>query len=260
MRSRGGRFKSGALTVAVHVFFVAVLTLGLSWQVHEPAPVQAQIWTSLPRAQPQPVPRPAPEPPPPPEPPEPVEEAPKPDIALEKKRQQETARKAREAEQEALREKARRELQTRENLAREKQEKAARERAAQQAAELKQQQAQREAAVARAREAAAAAAGEATVSAARAAEGTGRDKIAAKVRGNMRLPDNLAGNPEVVFRIQVLPTGEVVNVSLVRSSGQPAFDEAAERAILKSSPLPLPADPALAANFRDIKMPFRPRE
>jgi colicin import membrane protein len=35
-----------------------------------------------------------------------------------------------------------------------------------------------------------------------------------------------------------LPTGEIISVKLVKSSGIAAFDDAVEKGILKSSPLP----------------------
>ncbi|MFC0131551.1 protein TolA [Massilia eurypsychrophila] len=46
------------------------------------------------------------------------------------------------------------------------------------------------------------------------------------------------GKPEVVFKIEQLPSGEIISVRLTKSSGIPAFDDAVEKGILKSSPLP----------------------
>ena len=67
-----------------------------------------------------------------------------------------------------------------------------------------------------------------------------RDKISAKIRGNVILPAAVTGDPEAEFIVQQLPTGEILSVKLTRSSGNKALDDAWERAILKSSPLPLP--------------------
>ena len=53
-----------------------------------------------------------------------------------------------------------------------------------------------------------------------------------------------------------MPSGEVLNIRLKRSSGVPALDEAIERAIRRSSPLPLPANPSLFQ--RTIEFKFRP--
>jgi colicin import membrane protein len=83
-------------------------------------------------------------------------------------------------------------------------------------------------------------------------------RIRAKVRQNWILPLDLPGNPEAVFEVVQLPTGEVISVKLVKPSGNPAYDEAVHRAILKSSPLPLPSH---RADFsRALKLTFRPRD
>jgi colicin import membrane protein len=48
----------------------------------------------------------------------------------------------------------------------------------------------------------------------------------------------------------------VLSVKLARSSGNRALDDAWERAILKSSPLPRPAKPEVFV--RDLRLTFRP--
>ncbi|MCX7897103.1 MAG: TonB C-terminal domain-containing protein [Rhodocyclaceae bacterium] len=82
--------------------------------------------------------------------------------------------------------------------------------------------------------------------------------IRAKIRGNIVMPPALKGNPEAVFEVTQLPSGEVLSTRLVKSSGQPAWDLATERAILKSSPLPKPAQPQLFARVLELR--FRPLE
>ena len=79
-----------------------------------------------------------------------------------------------------------------------------------------------------------------------------------KVRQNWILPQDLQGNPEAVFDVIQLPTGEVLSVKLARSSGNAAYDAAVERAILKASPLPLPEPRSLFD--RQLKLTFRPRD
>ena len=70
----------------------------------------------------------------------------------------------------------------------------------------------------------------------------GRDSYIARlvtaIRSQMRYPASAAGNPYATLRVEQLPTGEVVNVTVTRPSGVPAFDEAVERAIRAASPLP----------------------
>lgn len=83
-------------------------------------------------------------------------------------------------------------------------------------------------------------------------------KISRKIRGNIVLPPNIQGNPEAIFEINQLPNGEVLSVKLKRSSGNLALDEAIERAIRKSSPLPKPSDPSLFERVLEIK--YKPIE
>jgi colicin import membrane protein len=83
-------------------------------------------------------------------------------------------------------------------------------------------------------------------------------KIRGKIRGNIVLTPNITGNPEAIFEVDQLPSGEVLAVKLKRSSGNKGLDEAIERAILKSSPLPKPDDPALFQRTLEIK--YKPFE
>jgi len=79
--------------------------------------------------------------------------------------------------------------------------------------------------------------------------------IAAKIKSNANYAGNtdVPGNPTVSFKVEQLPTGEVVSVKLVKSSGIPEFDDAVERSINKSSPLPKKKDGtverSLSVNF-----------
>ena len=64
------------------------------------------------------------------------------------------------------------------------------------------------------------------------------------------------GNPEAVFKVTQLPSGEVLSVKLSKSSGNRPLDEAIERAILKSSPLPKPDQPGLFQ--RELELKYKP--
>jgi colicin import membrane protein len=78
------------------------------------------------------------------------------------------------------------------------------------------------------------------------------------VRGNIVLPSGIQGNPQAVFEVTQLPSGEVLGVKILKSSGNKLLDDAIERAILKSSPLPKPDD---ASHFdRTLKIPYKPIE
>ncbi len=68
--------------------------------------------------------------------------------------------------------------------------------------------------------------------------------ITAKVKGNTSYAGSLdePGNPTASFRVEQLPTGEIISVRKIKSSGVPAFDDAVEKGITKSSPLPKKKD------------------
>jgi len=87
------------------------------------------------------------------------------------------------------------------------------------------------------------------------------DKIKAKIRGNVNKSLCGEGNPELKFEIGLLPTGELSSSpKLIKSSGSAACDEAVERAIMASEPLPLPSESSLMAQFRNLKLTFRPND
>jgi colicin import membrane protein len=83
-------------------------------------------------------------------------------------------------------------------------------------------------------------------------------RIKGKIRGNLVQPPNLHGNPVAQFVVTQLPSGEVLEIKLRRSSGNPLYDDAVERAIRKSSPLPRPDDPGVFS--RDLALTFCPDE
>ncbi|HUH91903.1 MAG TPA: cell envelope integrity protein TolA [Casimicrobiaceae bacterium] len=271
-RWSAAKWTAAILAVTVHVAFVLFLVFSVSWQSHKPEMVTAELYApekkeapkptpEPPKPQPEPAP-PPPEPPkPPPEPPKPPPEPPKPpepsqaDIALKEKQER---LKREEAERERLaaekREAEKRETEKREAAKREAEKRAqeqkrlaeARERQARETQAL-QAQAERErerqqqlaAEQARAR-----------------ADADYIRRIQAKVRGNVTLPPDLNGNPEAIFDVVQLPTGEIIDVQLVKSSGVRAYDEAVQRAILKSSPLPRPDSPDMFR--RRLTLKFRP--
>jgi colicin import membrane protein len=226
------------LAVAVHVLLAVILTFGVRWQNRAPEVISVELW--------QPPPPPAPVVQPEPPKPAPVPEAKpeprieKPDIAIKvpPKPKPKPETKPKPVAQPAPRKPDDRlaQQQLREELAREQQLLAAeRERQA-----IKDQLA-RDAAAARF-----------------AAIAGWVDKVRAKIRGNIVLPPDLKGNPEALFLVTQLPTGEVLQVRLVISSGHTAYDEAVLRAILKSSPLPKPDSPGVFE--RELKLTFRPKD
>lgn len=72
------------------------------------------------------------------------------------------------------------------------------------------------------------------------------------------LPDNVDHTLSSQFRIRLAPDGAVLDVSLIRSSGDLILDRSAQTAIYKASPLPVPGDPTTFNMFRDISLTVRP--
>jgi colicin import membrane protein len=84
------------------------------------------------------------------------------------------------------------------------------------------------------------------------------DKISRHVRQYVILPGNIQGNPQAVFELRVLPSGDVLQpIRLKKSSGNSALDTAVERAIIKASPLPKP-ESGVFPNPLEIK--YKPLE
>lgn len=84
-------------------------------------------------------------------------------------------------------------------------------------------------------------------------------KIQAKIRGNVNRSLCGEGNPELKFKVSLMPTGEFSNNPvLTKSSGNAACDSAVERAIIASEPFPLPPDPDALAEFRNLNLNFKP--
>jgi colicin import membrane protein len=247
-RPEGGIGRAFALSALVHIVLAAVLFLGVRWQVHPPDVVSVDLVDTLP---PPPPPAPvveAPKPPPPapkvePEvkPPPPV---PKPDIAIREKPKPKPKPKPEPKKVEA---KPKPDLEMQKRM---------QEQLAQEQRALDQQRQERQLRDLLAAQQADTARKAASARASALGEYIGR--IQAKVRGNWILPQDLEGNPEAIFLVIQLPTGEVLSTKLLKSSGNPAYDTAVERSILKSSPLPLPSDRALFS--RELKLTFRPRD
>ena len=264
-----------ALAIAVHLAFLAVLVFSLRWQSHEPEPVTAELYAPIaqpakvtpvpPRIHPLPTPAPVPKVTPVPPPPQPIVEPPKvdtaaADIAMKVKRDEERRERV-EAEQRAQAEQQKRiaDLQKQRDLQKQLDDKKrsddkkladTRER---QQNEMTQMQAQADKELQqRANAETAARAQEARKS----AESDYIQRIQAKVKGNVILPPDLTGNPEAIFDVVQLPTGEIIDAKLTKSSGVRSYDDAVQRAILKSSPLPKPDRPEMFR--RALELHFTP--
>lgn len=239
VRTEPGRKPAAVLAVLVHVILFGFLFFGLRWSVKAPDAVVVELWTQPAVNEPVPVVEPAPEPKAEPRPVPKVETPPppapkvmvpprKPDIAIEKEKK--PVRK----EEPKLQIDARTRMQ--EQLLRETQALA--------------QERQKVAPTATPRPP--------PPAAAPVIDPGYANRIRLKIKGNIVVPPDISGNPEAIFDVIQLPTGEVLSATLRRSSGYRAFDDAVERAILKSAPLPRPDNPSQFQ--RQLELKFRPQE
>jgi colicin import membrane protein len=260
-RSEPGQFSSALLSAAMHLLLLAVLIFGVRWQNRPAESVEVELWVPPPPAPvveaPKPEPLPRVEPPPPPVVEKPVPVPPKPEI-VEKAAPPKPKPVAKVepkpvppkpvakaeikpppkpvAKPEPLKPRVDETKRFREELAREQASLAVdRER------QLLKDLAARESSAASSK-----------------AQAAWIDKVRAKIRGNIVLPPEIKGNPEAVFSVAQLPTGEVLSVKLKRSSGLAALDSAIERAVLKSSPLPKP-DSGFTAP-REFELRYKPHD
>lgn len=243
---------AGGLAFAMHVLFLVLLVFGVSWQ-HKPVETAAvvDLWRDLPSvaapkaevAPPAPI---RPEPPPPKPEPAPVA---KPDIALKDRREKELKLKVQLEEKKRAEEKAR-EAETEKKKRAEAESLKKKQAAEADAKRIAGEQAKAEQALA-AQQAAASA----------KVVDEYKRRIIEKVKRFIVLPPNVSDTAQVEFEVVVLPGGEVLGAKLKKSSNSiPAYDSAVERAILKAQPLPLPPDPALMRQFRELNLVFRPKE
>lgn len=252
--------KAGVFSVLVHVMLLGALLISFNWKTTHPISIaQVELWDSIPAPQQKPVLPPEPDLPPPvekdlpkPEPvPEPIAKPePQVEIAIAKKPLKKEppkpvnktndalAKLQEEARQDALKNKNTAKPDVSEALKKLQQESLTEDRTP----------------------------GEQKTAAEKSSAAAGvvdefKAKIQAKIRSHVNKTLCGDGNPELKFEIGLIPTGELSGApKLVKSSGNTSCDDAVERAIRMSEPLPLPQDANLFSQFRNLKLTFRPND
>ncbi len=282
-RVEPGRLPAGLLALGVHIVFFALIVFGVSWNVKPPEPIAVEVWSALPPIQnaqtvavvPPPVPTPTPTPPEPviekvvqpppvaipaPTPP-PVIKAPATpavdDINLKlAKKKAEEAQKQALAEQQQ-KEKLKEDVKKKEILDAQK----AAEKAAEKiklAEEAKKAEAAQQLARAAAAEQLAAQIAAQNIQAARnAAIANYGSKIAELIRNRANVPDTVVGNPVVQVRLRLLTNGAVLDATVVKPSGNRPYDESVERAINSIRNWPLPDNPEILGQRKELNLNIR---
>ena len=243
MRTLEGYIVPVAVTLVLHAALLAVLTM--NWHstrepLVKPAPrhVKARL-VAQEKSSPKSAPKPAAQTPPqrPPEPPKPEPPKPKPEPPKPKPQSKPQVKPEppkpdpRVQEQARQREQKQREVEQRQR-----------------------QQRERELALALAAEDALAEGGETS---------TYEDAIAEAIEDNWSRPPSARRDMQVVLRIQLIPTGEVVGVSVLKSSGDDAFDRSAVNAVNKAARFPEVADAppqVFERRLRTLQLVFRPED
>jgi len=257
-RENPDSLKAGALAVLVHAVLLGALLISFNWKnTHTVSIAQVELWDSIPAPKQQPVIQ--------PEPPAPVEQAkpepvpevkpeikpePQVEIAIEKKPVKKEPPKPVNKVNDALaklQEEARQDALKHKNTAKPEMNEALKKLQQESLTEDKT-------------------AGDQKSAAAKSAASAGivdefKAKIQAKIRSHVNKTLCGDGNPELKFEIGLIPTGELSGApKLVKSSGNATCDDAVERAIRMSEPLPLPQDAGLFSQFRNLKLTFRPND
>ena len=247
--------------MGIHLLLAAALVVSIDWRTEDLEVVQAELWSSLPAERaPTPqaeTPRPTPTPikPSPPQP-EPTPPAPAPDISLKKAKEEAAKREVAKAQEAKKREEANKRAQA--------------EKAAQ-----RQREALRQAELDRINKslgldakAKASSQGKDVASKAGVAGGAEQgvrsgllagyqDAIRAKIRSRILGfdPARAPSNPEVIYIVEQLPTGDISEIKLQKASGMPEWDATVLRAIKASDPLPKAEDGSVE---RRLELRFRP--
>lgn len=265
---------------AVHALLIAALTWGVAWRHDADTPaVEAELWSRLPQQAapravappppppaPTPPPAPAPTPAPPPPPPAPAPAPAQPDIATQqakakaeaaarereqqrrqaeekREREREAAEKKAAADKAAADKKAQAERERQQKLAEQKRE--ADKKAAEEKRQAQVQEQLRKEQLARMMGQAGASGGPQSTGTAQQSSGPSASyagKVVARIKPNVVFTEVAPGNPRAEVEVRVAPDGAITGRKLVKSSGNPAWDEAVLRAIDRTGTLPRDVD------------------
>jgi colicin import membrane protein len=227
--------------VAMHALLVFGMWFAVQWRTSSEAPAIAELWAPLPEIE-----QPAP-PPPPPVPPQP--EAPKPDADIVEQQRV----KPHAPEQESPPPVERRPIEKKEVPKKVEPKKETKPTAEQIQREQRQAEERRQAEIARVT-------GQVvgTARAPLASTGVISNAYAALINACIRphivfpVPEGVTDQIYAEFEVDLLPTGEQFSppqVKLIKPSGLPGYDDAAERAIIRCDPFPRDRDGTVPRSF-----------
>ncbi|BAV34538.1 cell envelope protein TolA [Sulfuricaulis limicola] len=248
MRHNPGRFRAIVYAVLVHAVLIGLAVIGFRWTVQSPSSEVVQA-VAVPE--------------PPTRKPEETNKRAQEEEAARQKAEADKRRQAEQKQQQQQQEEQEKLAQQRLVAERKKQEAQEKERQKRMQEEAhKKEEARRQKAAEQTLKESLAAEEKAQLAAASAARaGTEIQKyrylIERQVSRNWNRPGTTKGLKCEVL-VKLTPSGEVLSAKVERSSGNAIFDRSVENAVYKAAPLPLPEDPALFDNFREIRFVFDP--
>lgn len=257
-----GNGRALALAVGVHALLLLALNWGTLWsQQPQDMSVEAELWSPIPQpvaakveAPPTPVeptpPEPQPEPPPAAKPTPAVTPVTDPQIAIDKLKKQKAEEKQRAQDEKKAKLKAEKEEEDK-RKAKEKQ-------------EAKEAEARHQAAVKRLQSMAGSVGTPVDTGVAPKPSGPSASyigRLRGKVKPNITFPDALlqtvVGNPTADVEVTCSPSGKIEDVTLVKSSGNKAWDDAVINGLRKTEILPRDVDGSVPTR---LVFSFRPRD
>jgi colicin import membrane protein len=269
-------WQAGAFTVLVHGLLLALFLVSFQWKTVQPMNIaQVELWDSVPSSEAEPVQPPPPETQMEPEKPKVVESVkpepkaapePEPKAEIQTKKIPETPPKVEKAKPEPIKpkeEKPKEPAKEQPKLEKTKSDAEALKKL-QQALLAEDSQSQKHDSA----KSEASPAGSKTAQVAQSgSQNAGEiDKYKAMISSKIKQHVNkqLCGQDKsikVTFMIAMMPTGEVMGrPKLIKESGMSSCDDAVERAILESQPLPVPTSSDLFSQFRELNLVFRPND
>jgi colicin import membrane protein len=250
LRHNPGRFRAIVYAVLVHAVVIGLAVIGFRWTVQSPSSdkvVQAVAVPESPTRKPEEANQRAQE----------EEEARRQKAEAEKRRQAEQKQQQQQEEEEEL---------AQQRLVAERKKKEAqemeRQKRAQEEARKKEETRRQKLTEQSLREQLAAEEKTRQAAASAARAGTEIEKyrylIEQRVSRSWNRPVGVAKGLKCEVHVRLTPSGEVLSANVVRSSGNAVFDRSVENAVHKAAPLPLPGDPTLFDNFREIRFVFDP--
>jgi colicin import membrane protein len=85
--------------------------------------------------------------------------------------------------------------------------------------------------------------------------------IKQEITRHWNIPANATDDLLCEVKVRLIPSGDVIDVQILKSSGDPAFDNSVEKAVYRAAPLPVPSvESGSFEEFREVNFAFNPSD